>query len=95
MSPADHPVLYAVVVFVAMGLLDFVFAEYTKAAGDRRILAAANWAFVIIPFNFIVVTGYLEVWWLVLPTACGAWLGTALSIKYGDAVHEWLGSFKK
>ena len=90
MSPVDQPILYAALVFVAMTLLDFVYAEYTKAAADRAALKASMWAAGILPFNFVVVTGYIEVWWMVIPACAGAWLGTKLSIKYGDAVHECL-----
>jgi hypothetical protein len=90
MNPQDQPILYATLVFFAMTALDFVFAEYTKAAGDRRSTAAANWSACIIPFNCIVIMGYIEVWWMIFPTIAGAWLGTKLAVLYGDAVHEWL-----
>jgi hypothetical protein len=82
-SPTEMPIVYSIIVFVAMAVLDFVFAEYTKATADRKILTASNWAAMIIPLNVVVVSGYVTVWWMLFPAAASPWLGTLLSIKYG------------
>ena len=83
LSPTEWPIVSSIIVFAAMAVLDFVFAEYTKATADRKSLAASKWAALIIPLNVVVVSGYVTVWWMLVPAAAGAWLGTLLSIKYG------------
>lgn len=73
-----------VVVFLSMLAMDFVFAQYAKRAGDRRPTSAANWAAMIIPLNYFVVTGYVDSFWMVLPAMAGAWLGTHIAVSRDD-----------
>lgn len=72
------------VVFFSMLAMDFVFAQYTKRAAGRRPTAAANWAAMILPLNYFVVTGYVESWWMILPAMAGAWIGTHIAVSRDD-----------
>lgn len=70
-------------VFVAMTALDFVYAEYTKAAADRRIWSASIYAAVLIALTSFVTSSYVNDAWLVAPAVLGAFFGTWLSIRFG------------
>lgn len=70
-------------VFVAMTALDFVYAEWGKAVAERRSLWASGNAAVLILLSGFVTRSYVEDWTLLSAAACGAWLGTWLSIRFG------------
>lgn len=69
-------------VFIAMAGVDFLYAEYTKAAADRRTYWASGMAALMIAFNAYVVTMYVGNWLMLIPTAAGAFVGTFISIRF-------------
>lgn len=69
-------------VFLAMVLLDVVFALYIKATADDRILAASSWAAAIQICNVFVVTRFVQDKRLVVPCALGAFVGTGLALVW-------------
>lgn len=71
----------AVAAGVAMFFLDFVYAEYTKAIGDRRPVVASSWASVLILLTGIVTTTYVGDPWMLAPISVGAFAGTYVSVK--------------
>lgn len=70
-------------VFVGVIVLDYVYAEYTKAAADRNAIVSSNMAMALIVITGFVTSCYVVNQWLLIPAAAGAWVGTYLSIKYG------------
>ena len=58
-----------------MGALDFAWARYTVALGERR-LAAANWALLLFALGAVVTRTYVEHEWTIVPAGLGAWAGT-------------------
>jgi hypothetical protein len=75
--------------FLAMVIVDFIYAHYTKAASAHRAYAAANWA-ASMPFvNGLVVLLYVGDPWLLIPCAAGAWVGTFFSMRLDTYVSHW------
>lgn len=72
--------LLCLVVFFGMVIVDFAYAEYTKAASDRKKVASSSWASLLVVFNGIVVSSFVGDLTLLIPTAAGAWVGTYLSM---------------
>jgi hypothetical protein len=68
-------------VFLAMAALDYVWAKYTHAVTDRYINRASTYATLIILCNGFVVIEYVKDYWLLIPTAAGAYVGTWIAIK--------------
>ncbi len=84
-----------VLVFVAMFALDFVYAEYTKAAADRKAAAASHYATMLILLTGFVTSSYVSNLWYLIPAASGAWLGTYASMRWENGVVKiwnWLRS---
>lgn len=69
-------------VFVAMALLDFVWAYYTDMIQQKKAALAALSASMIVLFNGVVVTGYVLDRWLLVPALLGAFLGTWSSVVF-------------
>jgi hypothetical protein len=69
-------------VFFGMMLVDFAYAEYTKAAADRKYFWSSNWAAILVVFNQLVIASCVNDIWLIIPVFAGAWLGTYISIKW-------------
>lgn len=66
-----------------MTALDFTYAEYTKAAAERRLYPACGWAVVLYLLGGFVAINYIGNHWMLIPAAFGAFAGTWLSIKFG------------
>lgn len=79
----ERPILLWMAVFVGVIVLDYVYAEYTKAAADRNAIVSSNMAMFLIVITGFVTSCYVINQWLLIPAAAGAWVGTYLSIKYG------------
>lgn len=71
-----------VAVFLAMALLDIVFAPYVAKIASREALEASVWASAIVVCNAFVVVSYVKDRRLILPLALGAFAGTWLSVSY-------------
>lgn len=70
-------------VFLAMFALDFIYAEYTRACADRRVLKSA-----LMAGGMPLLLGYLAISYVGNPytiaAAClGAFCGTWLSMRLG------------
>jgi len=68
-------------VFASMLALDYVYAKYTQAAAHHKPTAAGLWASGILPLNYVVITGYLDNPWMLLPAVAGAFCGTWYATK--------------
>jgi hypothetical protein len=73
--------LNALIVFVAMTVVDFFYGRYTIAAAERKAISASIWGTGIIFANSVVVIEYVNNHWLILAAAVGSALGTYISIK--------------
>lgn len=71
----EDAIPYAVV-YVAVAMLDFVWAFYTKAIQQHHALAAAWWAAGIILLSGSAQIGYTHDPRLLLPAVLGAFTGT-------------------
>jgi hypothetical protein len=69
-------------VFVAMFLMDFVWARYTAAIARQYAHAASSWAVFIILLSGYVTTSYVGNPWLLVPAGFGAYAGTWAAIKW-------------
>lgn len=68
-------------VFLAAVVVDFIWARYTAAVTSSRAIAAAWLSIGIIVSNAVVTVGYVTDYWLIVPTAAGAWCGTYFAIR--------------
>lgn len=69
------------VAFCTMFALDYIWAKYTKAITYHRASGAAHFAAGITLCNAIVTVGYVNNFWLLIPTLAGAWCGTYYGVK--------------
>lgn len=67
-------------VFTAMAVLDFVWAEYTAAISAGKRLASSTWAVAIILCSGYVTKSYVDNPVLLIPAGAGAFLGTWLAV---------------
>lgn len=68
-------------VLVVMAVLDFVWAEYTKATTSKQPLRASFLAVAIIGCSGFVTTSYVENHWMLVAAAIGSFAGTYLSVR--------------
>jgi hypothetical protein len=68
--------LQVLAVFVALFMLDFVWARYTLALTSARRIASANYAAILICLSGVAAVLYTREPWLILPAMAGAWAGT-------------------
>lgn len=74
--------LRAFTIFLAMALLDFVWARYTIACADRRAVYAGITAVFIYGLSGFLTINYVADPWLLAPLGCGAFVGTWSSIRF-------------
>ncbi len=67
-------------VFLALFLLDFVWAKYTYAMTDQRVVKSGVYASVIILLSGLAQIGYTSDPLLLIPAIAGAFFGTALAV---------------
>lgn len=72
------------IVFGAMAVLDFVWAEYNKACARGRLLYAPAMSSVIILLSGFTIRSFVEDASFLLTCALGAFVGTFLSMRYGS-----------
>lgn len=70
------------VVFIAMVLLDIVFALYVVTTAAKDVLASSLWAGAIQVCNVFVVVSYIRDRRLVVACTAGAFVGTWLAMTY-------------
>lgn len=68
-------------VFVVMAVLDFIWARYTNAVGEKAAHRAARLATYLVVCNGIVTIEWVTDHWLLIPTALGAYVGTFAAVK--------------
>jgi hypothetical protein len=73
-----------IVVFFAYVLLDIIWAEYTKAVASKKRLMASLWSAIIPVMTTILVVAFISNMWLLTAAACGAFVGTWLSLSIDD-----------
>lgn len=71
-----------IAVFFGMTLLDFVYAEYTKAAADRHVHTSSTYATCLIVITGLVTSEYVNDRSLLIPAAAGAYVGTYISMRF-------------
>jgi hypothetical protein len=69
-------------VFAAMFALDFIWARYTRAVGEKAAARSSAWATLIILVSGFVTTSYVSNPWLLVPAAIGAFTGTYAAVRY-------------
>lgn len=79
----ERPLLSVVAVFVGVVVLNYMYAEYTKAAADRNAMKSSFMAMFLIVVTGLVTSCYVVNPWLLLPASAGAFVGTFCSIRWG------------
>lgn len=74
----------ALYVFLAVALMDYCWARYIRATAERRPLHAGGYAAGLLLVSALVVVSYVEDHALILPAVAGAFVGTYLSVRYGE-----------
>ena len=74
---------HALGAFVGMFALDFVCERYTRAVTERRTIAAATTAALMIVFSGTTVLSYVGRPLMLIPAAAGAFCGTYVANKRG------------
>lgn len=67
--------------FLAMFVLDLVWAGYTMAMVERKVAVASVCASAIQLCSALVVIGYTTNRWLLIPVALGAFAGTYVACQ--------------
>lgn len=70
----------ALLAFLAMFVMDFVWAKYTTAIAEKRAMPAASWAILITLLSGYVITSYVNDPWMLAPAAAGAFAGTYAAV---------------
>jgi hypothetical protein len=70
----------AIGVFIALFLLDFVWAKYTYAMTERRRVMSAGLASVLILLSGGAAIGYTSDPWMLIPAMLGAFVGTWVAV---------------
>ena len=70
------------IVFVAMIVVDFMWARYLVTATAGKAMQSALWSVGIILSNALVVIEYTASHWMILAAAAGSFVGTYVSVKY-------------
>lgn len=70
-----------VMVFVLTTVADVIWTLYIANTNAGRARAAANYSGLIILFGAINTFSYVHDMRLVIPAACGAWLGAFLAVR--------------
>ena len=73
-----------IIVFFAYVLLDIIWAEYTKAIASKKRLMASLWSAIIPVMSAILFVTFIANMWLLTAAACGAFVGTWLSLSIDD-----------
>ena len=66
--------------FIGMVVVDFIWGQYIARITRKEAIPASFLAFWLVLTNALVVVGYTENHWLIIPTALGAVAGTYLSV---------------
>lgn len=69
-------------VFIALFMLDFVWAKYTYAMTQKAAAWAGGYACVIILLGGYAAIGYTQNPWLLVPAMAGAFAGTWLAVRF-------------
>lgn len=72
---------HALLVFIALFVLDFVWARYTIAIQRKAALAASHYAAMIIALAGFAQISYTGNPWLLIPATLGAAAGTWSAMK--------------
>jgi len=65
---------------------DFIWGKYIDTIAKGKALAASSWSVLVSTVGAMVVIGYVNDPWMVLPAGAGAFVGTFLSVRYGHKV---------
>lgn len=68
--------------FAVMVVLDFIWARYTQYTVAKRQWAAGGAAAAITVCNSVMTLLVVDNPWMILPCAAGAFVGTAIAIKW-------------
>lgn len=77
-------ILHWLTAFGGMVFLDFLWARYTMALADRRVLAGGFYAMGTIALGGAVTISYVTDPMLLIPACVGAFVGTSLSIYFNQ-----------
>ena len=67
--------------FFGMFFTDVFYTYYLGAIQEKRAIASANWAAIVYVIASMLIIGYTDNPWLLIPAILGAWLGTYIGIK--------------
>lgn len=70
------------VAFFAMFFTDIFYAYYIQSVQNGRAVRASFWAAILYLAGSIVVLGYTNNPWLLIPSVLGAFAGTYIGVKY-------------
>ena len=68
--------------FFAMFLTDVLYAYYVQAVQTSQALQASMWAAILYILGGIVVIGYINNPWILIPSVLGAFAGTYVGVRY-------------
>lgn len=71
-----------ILVFVAMTVLDFIWAVYTKSVSDNKPLLASAFAVGIVVVGAFVTISYVANHWMLIPAGLGAFAGTWIAVQF-------------
>jgi len=68
--------------FFAMFFTDVLYAYYIQSVQNAQALRASLWAAILYILGGIVVIGYINNPWLLVPSVLGAFAGTYVGVRY-------------
>lgn len=72
----------ALLVFLAVFAMDFIWAVYTLAMVERSAFMASSYAGMIILLSGAAQIGYTKNHWLLIPAFIGAFAGTFAAVNF-------------
>lgn len=67
--------------FLAAFFIDVIWVKYINAVNHELASKAAFWAVLMYGCSGIITINYISQPILLIPTLCGAWLGTYMEVK--------------
>lgn len=75
-------------VFLAVTVADYCWAEYIKDIATGSAFKASIWAILVYVLGGFVVLEYVANKWMLIPAGLGAFIGTYISVKRKKDVNK-------
>lgn len=86
-------IVQAVCVFLAMAVIDYMWAKYVLTASSNKALLASVWAVPLAMLSGYTAISFVANPWMLIPAGVGAFVGTYFSMRQ-RSILEFFGVTK-